>query len=168
MKSEQEIIEEIVNEHLSKWEMTNSINRGKLPRTTTLKYLKLAVEIALQKGKELERDRQLLEGHEACNLAVVDKIEITEKQASKIADLQKENKELKTCRDDYYIKVLQNYQNFKDEIAKLKEERKQLTDELEENLNIIKSDDCIYRDNPRVYRQIKSLEIIIKFLRGEK
>ena len=52
--------------------------------------IELIVKKALQKGKELERDRQLLEGHEACNLAVVDKIGLIKEQASKIAELEKE------------------------------------------------------------------------------
>lgn len=141
--------------------------------------IELAVKKALQKGKELGANECILEGkpnkgHPIPVYCPACFDELIEEQASKIEELQSLNDQLTDANREHIKRIakldkdLQNYQNFKDEITKLKEERKQLVDELEENLNIIKSDDCIYRDNPRVYRQIKSLEIIIKFLRGEK
>jgi len=112
----------------------------------------------------------------------------------RIAELEKENKELKelvseihknkcVCcenRQDqgafaplcmscwkskpYYNGVIK----LKEDNEKLREQNSKLADEFEKNLKFIKSDSCIYRDNPRITIQIKALEKIIKRLRGEK
>lgn len=90
MIDEQEIIEEIIKETKDiSFTHPDLYEYRFYSGAILLKKVYLIARNALQKGKELERDRQLLEGHEACNLAVVDKIGFIKEQASKIEELEK-------------------------------------------------------------------------------